>query len=90
MKRDKDKKIKKSKKHTMLRVVWRDAFSEVDEWHTNDSISKKDYICETVGFYVKNNKKPEYLTIASTISHDGFFCSVINIPKDMIILKEDI
>lgn len=68
-------------------IVWRDAFSESDEWHDEDSISCEEYICETIGFLIENNKKPEYITIASTITLDGAFCSIMNIPKTMIIKK---
>lgn len=84
------KKISSSslKKAKIYRIVWRDAFSEMDEWHDIDSIDDQDYICETVGFLIEDNSKKNYYTIASTITLDDFFCCVINIPKAMVISKK--
>lgn len=85
--------IKKKQKFTLTskmklyHIVWRDAFSEEDIWHDYETIGHEDYICETVGFMIEKNHKPNYITIASTVTHDGTFCSVINIPKSMIISK---
>lgn len=77
----------KKRKLKLYHIVWRDAFSEEDEWHDHESIADKDYVCETFGFLIENNKKPNYITIASTLTYDGYFCSVMNIPKSMIIKK---
>jgi len=71
-------------------IVWRDAFSETDEWHDCSSIESGDYICHTIGYLISDNSKPNYYTIASTVTIDDHFCMVINIPKAMIISKEKI
>jgi hypothetical protein len=76
-----------TKKLKLYHVIWRDAFTEEDIWHDAESIKSEDYICETVGFLIEDNNKPNYITIASTATHDEYFCSVINIPKSMIIKK---
>lgn len=75
-------------KSKIYKIVWRDAFSEMDEWHDTESIEDKDYICETVGYLIEDNSKKNYYTIASTITMDDFFCCVINIPKAMVISKK--
>jgi nicotinic acid mononucleotide adenylyltransferase len=77
-----------AKKSKIYKIVWRDAFSEMDEWHDYDSIDSDDYICETVGYLIEDNRKHNYYTIASTVTHDDFFCCVINIPKAMVISKK--
>jgi len=76
--------------YKMYKIVWRDAFSEVDEWLNEDSLESEEYICETIGYLIETNVKPNYYTIASTITIDGYFCCVINIPKDMVISKKRI
>jgi hypothetical protein len=77
-------------KHKVYKIVWRDAFSEMDEWHDTSTVDREDYLCETIGYLIANNGKKEYYTIASTITADGFFCCVINIPKAMVISKQRI
>lgn len=71
-------------------IVWRDAFSEVDEWHDYSSIETEDYICHTIGYLISDNSKSNYYTIASTVTIDDYFCMIINIPKAMVISKEKI
>jgi len=71
-------------------IVWRDAYSEVDEWHDESSIDSEDYICYTVGYLIQSNKKSNYYTVASTNTCDGYYCAIINIPKSMIISKQKI
>lgn len=71
-------------------IVWRDAFSEADEWHDHTSIEKEDYICHTIGYLIENNSKQNYYTIASTVTVDDYFCMIINIPKSMVISKKRI
>lgn len=75
-------------KAKIYHIVWRDAFSEVDEWHDTDSVDTKDYLCETVGYLIENNGKDNYYTIASTMTQDDFFSCVINIPKAMVVSKK--
>lgn len=74
-------------KHPIYYIKWIDAFTETDEWHTLDSISTADYTCETIGFLVPNDRK-NYYTIASTLSIDEHYASLINIPKNMILVKK--
>lgn len=83
------KKIEKlsKNKRQIYHIVWRDAYSETDEWHDEDSIECGDYICETIGFLIEDNKKPEYYTIASTVTNENIFCCIMNIPKAMVIKK---
>jgi len=69
-------------------IIWRDAFSETDEWHDYESIDREDYVCHTIGYLIQDNGKSNYYTIASTITLDDYFCMVINIPKSMIISKK--
>lgn len=71
-------------------IIWRDAFSEADEWHDHSSIEKEDYICHTIGYLIEDNGKHNYYTIASTITIDDYFCMIINIPKSMVISKKRI
>ena len=71
-------------------IVWRDAFSESDEWHDSSSIEKEDYVCHTIGYLIADNSKSNYYTIASTVTIDDHFCMVLNIPKAMIISKQRI
>lgn len=75
-------------KKKIYRIVWRDAFTEVDIWHDPDTISDKDYLCETVGYLITESQNKHYYTIASTITSEGFFCSIINIPKNMVVKKQ--
>jgi hypothetical protein len=75
-------------KAKIYHIVWRDAYSEVDEWHDFDSVDTNDYLCETVGYLIENNGKDNYYTIASTMTQDDFFSCVINIPKAMVISKK--
>ena len=77
-------------KHKVYKIVWRDAFSEMDEWHDTSTVDREDYLCETIGYLIVNNGKKQYYTMASTITADGFFCCVINIPKAMVISKQRI
>lgn len=96
----KEKKIKSFTKKDKLKpllktapvyhIIWRDAYSEVDEWHDCSSIEREDYICHTIGYLISDNGKSNYYTIASTITVDDYFCMVINIPKAMVISKEKI
>ena len=71
-------------------IVWRDAFSESDEWHDSSSIEKEDYVCHTLGYLIADNSKMNYYTIASTVTIDDHFCMVLNIPKAMVISKQRI
>lgn len=71
-------------------ILWRDAFSEADEWHDHSSIDTEDYLCHTIGYLIETNSKSNYYTIASTITIDDYFCMVINIPKSMVISKKRI
>lgn len=87
-KNDKKQYIKHSRK--IYKIVWRDAFSDMDEWHDEDSIDDQDYICETIGYLIEDNSKPNYYTIASTLTKDDYFCCIINIPKAMVITKSKI
>lgn len=75
-------------KSKIYHIIWRDAFSEVDEWHDIDSVESGDYLCETVGYLIEDNAKDNYYTIASTITQDSFFSCVINIPKAMVVSKK--
>jgi hypothetical protein len=76
-----------TQKRKLYRIIWRDAFSEEDKWHDESTLETGDYICETIGFLIETPNRPDYITIASTITQDGYFCSVINIPKAFIISK---
>jgi len=88
------KKVSKNKSliksASVYHIVWRDAFSESDEWHDYSSIDKEDYICHTIGYLIENNAKSNYYTIVSTITIDDYFCMVINIPKSMVISRKRI
>lgn len=68
------------------RIVWRDAYTEPDEWHDETTITGQDYLCETTGYLVSS--KENYYTIASTLTQDNYYCSLINIPKHMVLKKQ--
>jgi len=72
------------------RVIWIDAFSETDEWHDESTLDPHNYYCHTIGFLIEENKKERYYTIASSITADGYFCSIMNIPKSMVVSMEKI
>lgn len=74
-------------KRKLYKIVWFDAFASPDQWLDEETLELKDYICETVGFLIKKNGSPHYYTLASTITLDGYFCSVMNIPKSWVISK---
>lgn len=74
-------------KRKIYKIVWRDAFASPDQWLDEETLELKDYICETVGFIIEKNGSSHYYTLASTITLDGYFCSVINIPKSWVISK---
>ena len=74
-------------KRKTYKIVWLDAFASPDRWSDEETLELKDYTCETVGFLIKNNGSSHYYTLASTIAVDGYFCSVINIPKSWVISK---
>lgn len=78
----------KINKRHIYRIVWRDAFSEPDEWHDSQTISTEEYLCETTGYLITESKNKNYYTIASTITCDDNFCSLINIPKSMVVTKQ--
>ncbi len=78
------------KNASVYHIIWRDAFSESDEWHDCSSIDRQDYICHTIGYLIEDNGKSNYYTIVSTITMDDYFCMVINIPKSMVISKKRI
>ena len=82
----KTKSISSIQKKKLYKIIWRDAFSE-EQWSEEESLDEIDYLCETIGFLIENNSRPHYYTIAATISHDGYFCSVMNIPKSMVVSK---
>ena len=70
-------------------IRWRDAFTETDEWHSSSSMTDEDYVCETIGFLIEdNNSKKNYISIAGTVTVEGMYASIINIPKAMIITKK--
>jgi hypothetical protein len=77
-------------KNKLYRIIWRDAYSEVDEWHDQSSLDPDDYLCETVGYLIETNKKSQYYTIASTVTCDNYFCCLLNIPKAMVVSKQKI
>lgn len=77
-------------KNKIYRIIWRDAYSEVDEWHDESSLNPEDYLCETIGFLIETNKKSNYYTIASTITCDNHLCCLIHIPKAMVVSKQKI
>jgi hypothetical protein len=79
-----------SSKKKIYRIVWRDAYSEVDEWHDESSLDTTDYLCETIGYLMENGKNSKYYTIASTVTIEGYFCCLINIPKAMVVSKQKI
>jgi len=69
-------------------IVWRDAYSSEDVWYEDSEHDNSDYLVETTGYLIESeNNNPNYYTIASTITQSGQFCSVINIPKDMVVTK---
>jgi len=70
----------------IYRIVWRDAYTEQDEWHDETTVTGQDYLCETTGYLVAN--KANYYTIASTLTQDSYYCSLINIPKHMVVTKK--
>ena len=75
--------------HKVCYVQWRDAFTETDEWHTSESLTSEDYLCETIGFLIEdNNSKTNYISIAGTVTMNGNYTSIINIPKAMIVTKK--
>jgi hypothetical protein len=87
--RKKIKSLGNIQKKKLYRIIWRDAFSE-EPWAEEETLEPIDYLCETIGFLIENNSRPHYYTIASTISHDGYFCSIMNIPKSMVVSKTQI
>jgi hypothetical protein len=86
----KDKKNAAFSKKKIYKIIWRDAYSEVDEWHDAQSMDTEDYICETIGYLIEPNPKKNYYTIASTLTCDDYYCCLINIPKAMVISKQRI
>lgn len=76
-------------KRKLYKIIWRDAFSE-EQWTYEECLESIDYLCETVGYMIENNSRPDYYTIASSITHDGYFCSIMNIPKSMVLSKTEI
>jgi hypothetical protein len=74
--------------HKICYIKWRDAFTETDEWHDPESMTNYDYICETIGYLIEDNNKSNYYSIAGTLTIDGMYASVINIPKSMIVSKK--
>lgn len=74
--------------HKIWYIKWRDAFTETDEWHSLESITTDEYTCETVGYLIKDNKKTNYYSIAGTVTAEGMYASIINIPKAMVITRK--
>ena len=67
-------------------IVWRDAYSDQENWSSDDIYSMNDYIVETVGYLIPNDNE-NYYTLASTVSRDGNYCCIMNIPVNMVISK---
>jgi hypothetical protein len=67
-------------------ISWRDAFSDQEEWLSNQTYELKDYIVHTVGYFIPNNNS-NYYTLASTYTDDANYCCIMNIPVDMVTSK---
>jgi hypothetical protein len=68
-------------------IIWRDAYTAPDEWYSSDyQPDNNDYLVYTVGYIVDSTK--EYYTIAATVTQDKSYCSILNIPKKMIVQKQ--
>lgn len=68
-------------------IVWRDAYTSPDEWYTEDQKPENtDYIVYTTGYITSTTK--DYYTVAATITQESVYCSVINIPKKMVVSKQ--
>jgi hypothetical protein len=74
----------------IYRIIWLDAYTETDEWHDSSSLDQEDYYCDTIGFLLEENNKKNYYSIASTLTVDGFFSGIINIPKAMVVSMKKI
>ena len=42
-------------------ILWRDAFSEADEWHDHSSIDTEDYLCHTIGYLIESNSQNDQI-----------------------------
>lgn len=70
-------------------IIWRDAYTSMDEWYTDESHDNSDYLVETTGYLIDNpDSNSNYYSLASTFTQCGHFCSIINIPKQMVISKK--
>jgi len=67
-------------------VKWADAHQGPGEWCVLDEEDKDEHIITTVGLMVSENDggKPKHLTVAQSLSPDGFVDHVIYIPHGMV------
>jgi hypothetical protein len=70
-------------------IEWNDAFTAQDDWYDMLSIKKNKtpYLVRTVGWILKKETIPGYVTVFSSLSTEDVFFSVTYIPKKMIIRK---
>ena len=74
----------------LILVIWHDAHADSSgTWVEKENIGSNPYIVETCGFLIEG-VKPNHVTIAQTISHDGMYDHIIHIPDAMVVSKKTI
>lgn len=71
----------------LVMVQWHDAHAETETWIDLDTMgSEGPYVVRSAGWLLpKRNTKAKHLTLALSVSADGYVDSVLHIPKKMIV-----
>ena len=69
----------------MVSITWADAHAGEGHWSLLEETDTGEHIVQTVGFLIPTSEggKPEHMTIAQSMSPDGFVDHVIFIPVAM-------
>ena len=77
--------MENNSRYPIVRVLWNDASSDVDEWHEEDDLDDGDEIVTTVGFLVKETKK--FIWVACS-TYEKYSNGRMKIPLSMIVSRE--
>lgn len=72
--------------HNYICVVWADAHAGAGHWAELEEHDMGEHLVTTVGMNItpKEGGKPEHITVAQSLSPDGFYDHVIYIPTGMV------
>jgi hypothetical protein len=69
----------------LVLIVWRDAHTVFQGWSEPDSVSTKDFTCETAGWLLPFATKPGYHVVVLSVTHEGLVGDGIAIPDENVL-----